>query len=154
MTLTLLQQKTLLAIATHGKENPITGKQISYSIGLKARQSGKEGADLRSIVNALRTKGFPIGASGDGYWYARSSEELSAFISDFQGRIDKQQQACDGLKNSFDKIGKDPRDLIELPKPWKCPRCQADNQSYQDQCVLCYLDRRTIKAETPQPQLL
>lgn len=144
MKLTILQQQTLLTIYAHGRENPITGRQIIAAVKLRERASGKEGADMRSIINALRTKGFPIGASGDGYWYARTPEDLSTFISEFQGRIDKQQQACDGLNNAFDKIGKDPRDIIDLPKPWHCPRCDTDNNSSQDQCGICYLDRRDI----------
>lgn len=102
--LTQLQKKALDVIAGHGIKNPITGKEIATSIGLTPRATGKEGADMRSIINALRVKGWPICAKGDGYYFARNNEELSAFISDFQGRIDKQQQAVNGLKAGSDKL--------------------------------------------------
>lgn len=92
----------------HGKADPVTGKEIANQIGLKPRSTGKEGADMRSVLNALRTKGYPICADGKGYWWPRDDHELSAYITSFQGRIDDQQKACDGLKKGFDKIGKSP----------------------------------------------
>lgn len=100
-----LQEKTLSILLEHGKANPITGKTISGMINLKPRSSGKEGADMRSIIHALRVKGFPICATGDGYYYPQSSEELSAYITEFQGRVDNQQVALDAIKKAFDKIG-------------------------------------------------
>lgn len=154
VNLTHLQMQTLVVISGRGKENPITGKEIAKAVNLRARATGKDGADMRSIINALRTKGFPICADTNGYWYAKTSEELSAAIVKFQNRIDKEQQACDGLKKAFDQIGKDPRDTFNLPKPWRCPRCQTDNSSHQQECSLCYLDRREIKSATTNQSTL
>ena len=42
---------------------PLTAKQITHIIGLKEDFS-KEGANMRSIIHALRVKGYPICANG------------------------------------------------------------------------------------------
>lgn len=102
--LTPLQLKALVEIRKHGKSLPIRGKDLANIIGLKPRQTGKEGADMRSVINALRVKGYPICASGDGYWWPSSRMELSAYIVGFDSRVSKQLQAVNGLKASFDKI--------------------------------------------------
>ena len=98
--ITYLQEKTLMALM-----NPagviLTGVQISRLIGLKERHTGKAGADMRSIIHALRVKGYPVCAKGVGYYLAQNSVELSRYITEFQGRVDKQQEAVDGLKKAF-----------------------------------------------------
>lgn len=103
--LTELQRRALGCIASHGKDRPVTGKDVANAIGLKPRSTGKAGADMRSIINALRVKGFPVCATGEGYWWPESREELSAYIASFQGRVDDQQRAVDGLGQGFDKVG-------------------------------------------------
>ena len=103
--LTYIQKKVLEIVSQHPRYSPITGKQVADKIGLKDRDSGKEGADMRSVIHALRIKGYPICANGKGYWYARTAEELSKYIFGFQGRVDKEQAAIDGLKNSFPNVG-------------------------------------------------
>jgi len=101
--LTKLQHKTLeVLVNLKGKE--ITGRKLAKLIGIKKDKHGKVGANMRAIINALRTKGWPICANSEGYFYAQTPEQLSKYIVDFQARIDKQQQACDGLQNAFDKI--------------------------------------------------
>ncbi len=115
--LTEIQRKTLVEISHCTKASKLTGKQIANKIGLKERKSGKEGADMRSVINALRGKGFPICADGEGYFWPQTSQELSQFVSSLQGRIDKQQLACDGLKKGFDKIAK--RYRFANPEPPK-----------------------------------
>lgn len=102
--LTFYQEEALKIIALHTKDNPITGLQVAGRIHLKDRDSGKEGADMRSVVNALRSKGFPVCASGLGYYYARSKAELDEFADSFKGRIDKQMQAYSGLILGYDQI--------------------------------------------------
>jgi len=105
--LTHLQNKVLLIVSKHLKDKPITGKEISEQIGLMDRQKFKEGADIRSIISALRIKGYPICAIGNGYFYADTYTELTRYIDSFQARIDAQIQACDGLKKSYPNIGRE-----------------------------------------------
>ena len=96
--LTYLQEKTLSCIKNHHKNNPITGVNLALEINLEPRDNGKEGADMRSIINALRTKGHSVCAGGRGYYWPRNYEELNKYIDEFQRRIDEQQKALKGMK--------------------------------------------------------
>lgn len=96
--LTNLQNSALDCIKKHFKEDPITGTNIANEIDLKERDKGKDGADMRSIINALRTKGNPVCANSRGYYWPRNYSELNEYISEFQNRINDQQKALDGLK--------------------------------------------------------
>lgn len=96
--LTELQKATLDVIKERIPGVRITGKEIASIIGLKPRSSGKEGADMRMIIHALRVKGYPICASSEGYWWPVSKEELQGYIDSFQGRVDDQQAAVDGMR--------------------------------------------------------
>lgn len=100
MELTELQQSAwqIIKIAKIGSE--ITGKEITNSIELKTRSTGKSGADMRQIINALRVKGLPVCANGKGYYAARSKEELSDYIHSFEGRIRDQESALLGLQKA------------------------------------------------------
>lgn len=104
--LTGYQRATLELVMAHDSGNPITGKQIAEAIGLKARKSGKEGADLRSIIRALRCKEYPVCASGKGYWWPQTQQELSTYIASFDARILDQARAVAGMKMGFDKVDK------------------------------------------------
>ena len=104
-TLTALQRVTANTILKMSdSRHPITGKEIANRIGLKERQKGMEGADMRSIIHALRLKGYPICASGRGYWYAKSEVELQAFIVSLQARSDSIVEAIEGLKKAGNKV--------------------------------------------------
>lgn len=117
--LTELQRKTLEIVVKRTCEHPITGKDIAVLIELKSRESGREGADMRSIIHALRVKGYPICASGDGYWWPQNKDELDAYIQSFQSRVDEQQVALDGMRNGYDKIGSDKgKEAVESTKTY------------------------------------
>lgn len=103
--LTQYQLDTLTTIMARSSEGPITGKEIASIIDLKPRESGLDGADMRSIVHALRIKGYPICADTRGYWWPSSVEELDAYIASLQGRIDMQQDACDALRSGRHMVG-------------------------------------------------
>ncbi len=104
--LTPYQRRALVLISKHGRGNPIIGKNIAINIGLKDRDTGKEGADMRSVIHALRMKGYPICGTGEGYYYAGSQTELFQYIESLGGRIAKQQEALDALKKSFPNIAR------------------------------------------------
>ena len=103
--LTQYQLDALTTIMSRSSEGPITGKEIASIINLKPRDNGLDGADLRSIVHALRTKGYPICADTRGYWWPANVEELDAYIVSLQGRIDMQQEACDALRSGRSMVG-------------------------------------------------
>lgn len=116
--LTELQEKVLAIVIDRRKENPIRGVEIAAAVELKDRDSGKQGADLREVVNALRTKGYPVCADTKGYYWPGSESELQEYIESFAGRIASQEQALEGMRAGFDKVGKDPLQVLEeAPKP-------------------------------------
>ena len=103
--LTDLQRNALDLITMHPHSRPITGTEVANRIGLKPRSSGKEGADMRSVIHALRVKGYPICASGRGYWYPASGDELKAYIESLEARANDQLEAVEGLKLGYELVG-------------------------------------------------
>ena len=103
--LTDLQRGALDIITMHPRQRPITGTEIANRIGLKPRSSGKEGADMRSVIHALRIKGYPICASGKGYWYPADGDELKMFILSLEARANDQLEAVEGLKLGYELVG-------------------------------------------------
>ena len=103
--LTDLQRKALENISTHTAQRPVTGKEVAIQIGLKARATGKEGADMRSIIHALRVKGYPICATGRGYFYPANGDELKGYIDSLEARAREVQEAADGLKQGYSLVG-------------------------------------------------
>lgn len=113
-TLTNLQHQMLkILIQDSSDGHPITGMNLSKRLGLKQR-TGEEGSNLRQIIHALRIKGFPVCASGRGYFYARTTEQLSKFIMNLQARLISQEEALTGLKGAFHNVG----DIAPL-KSWR-----------------------------------
>ena len=103
ISLTFAQEKVLKVIKQASHAYPVTGKQIRSQLNFIDR---KEGADMRAVIHALRVKGYPICANGNGYYWPKNDRELSAFITAFQGRVMKEQQAIDGLNKAWDKVEK------------------------------------------------
>jgi hypothetical protein len=102
--LTDLQRGALDLITMHPLARPITGTEIASRIGLKNSKS-REGADLRSVIHALRVKGYPVCASGNGYWWPADGDELKAYIGSLEARAMEVQEAVDGLKAGFQLVG-------------------------------------------------
>lgn len=98
---TELQAQVLREVWKHSSREPITNKQLATRLNFKPRDTGKEGADMRSIMNALRVKGFPVCASGKGYWYAENDHELSKYIGELTGRIKSIEEAVEGLDRAY-----------------------------------------------------
>ena len=107
-TLTEAQERTLKVVKEATRSRPISAKKITFIIGLKEDFS-KEGANMRSIIHALRVKGYPICANGRGYYYAQTSMELSEYIVSLNARITKTEEASRGLSKGFDKV----KEIIE-----------------------------------------
>lgn len=89
-------------VRAHWKGNEITGKAIANAIGLRQRSTGKEGADMRSVINACRKKGLPICANGKGYYWPRNRQEITEYIHSLEGRIRKEEEALNGMKTALD----------------------------------------------------
>lgn len=74
-------------------KNPVKSKVIERKIGLK-------GVEVRGLVNYLRKKGFPIGSSSKGYWYANNKEEIVDTIKHLHQRKLAIEHVISGLENS------------------------------------------------------
>lgn len=98
--LTETQSQVLTMISGRSKEHPITSHELITFLEIKDKD-GKVGANLRSVINTLRDKAFPICAGSNGYYYPQSPEELQEYVESFQRRIDSQQEACDTLKQKI-----------------------------------------------------
>ncbi len=111
--MTNLQEKTLEIVGARDKTNPITGLNISRSLNLPAQRTGMQGADMRSIINALRMKGYPICASTRGYYWPRSQQEAKDYAESLQARINVQQRAVKGIMEGLDKAARKPvREMV------------------------------------------
>ena len=118
MVLTDQQERALAVIIDRRKARPITGKEVAEAIELKERDSGKDGADLRAVINGLRAKGYPVCADTKGYYWPETPSELQEYIDSFAGRIASQEKALEGMKQGFDKLGKEPLQVLEeAPRP-------------------------------------
>lgn len=95
--LTDTQRAALEMISIQRKGSEMTGRNVANAIGLRQRESGKEGADMRAVINALRRKGYPICANGKGYYYPNSREEIEEYMESLAGRIEKEKEALDGM---------------------------------------------------------
>ena len=103
-TLTTTQQKTLqILIHDTSEKEPITGANIAKRVGINMKID-KEG--MRAVIHALRLKNFPVCATSRGYFYAKTSAELSKFIVKLQARVISQEQSLKGLKESFHNVGR------------------------------------------------
>lgn len=85
-------------IKQHSCKDPISGSKLADLIGLSNRPGNKPGADIRAIIHALRLKGLSICANGRGYYWPADQAELLTYVLEFQARIDKQQEALNGLR--------------------------------------------------------
>lgn len=73
----------------------ISSKDIARNINLDSR-------DVRCMIQILRSEGYAICSSPrDGYWYARSSDELKNTISKIETQIDTMQETKSALWNTY-----------------------------------------------------
>ena len=75
------------------KKGPVRSKIIEDALDLR-------GVEVRAIVNFLRKRGYPIGSSSKGYWYAKNMEEISDTIKHLYQRKTAIQSVINGLENS------------------------------------------------------
>jgi len=106
--LTITETLVLNTIARRSLGNEITGAKVANAIGLKPRQTGKEGADLRGVINSLRRKGYPVCANGKGYYWPQSSTEILDYQATLQHRLERIQEAYDGIEHALKLTGLQP----------------------------------------------
>ena len=81
-----------------GKDRAIVSRKLEERLGCR-------GTLLRETVNELRCSGIPICSDNkNGYYLARTYEELAETVEQLKSRVKKIQSGIDGLKKV--KIGK------------------------------------------------
>ena len=106
--MTETQKLVLLEVSRHPKGDEITGAKLANSVDLKPRDTGKEGADLRSVINALRRSGYPVCANSKGYYWPKDQTEMLDYQESLRHRIDQMQEAYDGIEHARQLMGTQP----------------------------------------------
>lgn len=76
----------------------ITGRELADALGLTSS------ADVRKNVNALRTAGYPIVSTKDGYSVATDAKQIEDCIRSLRSRVASIESAIAGLYRSFGAV--------------------------------------------------
>ncbi len=78
-----------------GRQRAITYKELAKTLQINERE-------LRNVIASLVTKGEPIGASQEGYFWITSKEEYQIARSEIISRIEKLRLRLDGLEKGWE----------------------------------------------------
>lgn len=77
-----------------GKKNAVYSKEIEYHYGIP-------GAEVRQMVNELRSEGYPICSGTRGYWIAEDTADLMATMLHLVRRKQGLDKAIEGLRKAI-----------------------------------------------------
>jgi len=93
-----------LEIQCHGTmEHGVTAEMIRRKTDTLHRR-GLSGPEVRSIVHFLRQEGYPIGSSGNGYYWAFRPKDLDPTIEHLKQRINAIQNALNAVRKAKMKL--------------------------------------------------
>ena len=98
MFLTELQEDVLGWVKLATPDTPISGAELIRRCG-RYKDEKKKGANMRAVINALRTKNYPICSSDRGYFYPNTVADIDKAIASLEGRVSSIQKAIAGMKN-------------------------------------------------------
>ena len=78
--------------------NTIKGRELAYACGLTSS------AMVRRNVNALRSAGYPIVSTQDGYSIATNAKQIEECILSLRSRVASIEGAIAGLYKSFGAV--------------------------------------------------
>ena len=78
-----------------GRQRAITYKELAKVLKLNERE-------LRNVVALLVTKGEPIGASQEGYFWITCEDDYQIARAEIISRIDKLRQRLEGLERGWE----------------------------------------------------
>ena len=78
--------------------NTIKGRELAYACGLT------NSAMVRRNVNALRTAGYPIVSTQDGYSIATNAKQIEECILSLRSRVASIESAIAGLYKAFGAV--------------------------------------------------
>lgn len=80
----------------------------------------KEG--FRSIVNYLRSVGFPVCSSSRGYWYSEKPEDIDKTLAHLEGRVKGINRAIKGLRRIQNKKNGEKNNPLHFRRAERCLR--------------------------------
>lgn len=83
-----------------GRENAITGEQLTGILGVKDRRI------LRSVIHELRLEQNPILSTCEnpaGYFVPKDESEIGEAMRHFKSRMINQNKACKGIRLGLEK---------------------------------------------------
>ena len=78
-----------------GRQRAITYKELAKTLQINERE-------LRNVIASLVTKGEPIGASQEGYFWITSNDEYQIARAEIISRIEKLRLRIDGLERGWE----------------------------------------------------
>lgn len=81
-----------LMLNAYGKDNALTAPELN---------NWGRGVTIRSMVNALRSEGYPICSGRKGYYYAQDRDEIKQTLNNLESRISSMREACVGLYSAY-----------------------------------------------------
>ncbi len=78
-----------------GADNALLGSRLCSIFGLT-------NSLLRKNVVELRAEGYPVCSDRNGYFYAKSPEEIDITIAYLEGRIQEMSHATEGIRRAKD----------------------------------------------------
>ena len=96
--LTRTEQLIVDTIRQHRRAAPIIGRDIIARFNLEPTEAKRKGAKLRAYINEIRAKGYPICASGDGYFWPSNGQDILDQVESLEGRASLIIRAADGMR--------------------------------------------------------
>jgi biotin operon repressor len=96
----MMREEKLIAYlkgACPGRRYTVRSAELEQVLGISS-------TELRKLINCLRRKGFPIGSSKDGYFYAVTAGEVYATIRQLRKIINGMEAAISGLEFALDSF--------------------------------------------------
>jgi len=87
------QEDVRAFLEAHTASDPAKAYLICCACGIPATK-------LRNMVHAMRCQGLPIGSGPEGYFWARTRDELTSTLDQLRGRRDKLSLALLGLEEA------------------------------------------------------
>jgi len=91
-----LKYNILELLKSSSKDSPIYSKNIENLLSVS-------GPSVRDVIRELRRDGAPIAESSNGYYYARTFEQIKDTIYDLEGRAKSMLTTATALRKTFNE---------------------------------------------------
>lgn len=106
-----------------GHENPLKSAELARILG-NAADSRTGTPETRALITELIRRGLPIGATSDGYFVLRTSEELQRYVAELNDRASAILYRAKLVERAFQTYGagEEHRAYVHwIPEPEEIP---------------------------------